>query len=201
MEMEWIDLALLWIKDAWLRSLIEQVWLRLPASDQHVLEDRLLDITVHDVGIDDTDQPLASVWNPDPDGTINGWQAGVAENLHPVVDLSRAKNIASDEVCIFVIAHEFAHVVLRHNEMALVVENLTRFKGEPYYTDDDMDSLKQWQEEEANLQAWLWGFKEEMRAFYELYPSAPRPRWDVWIEWEQHGTRHKEQASGHTTPR
>jgi hypothetical protein len=61
----------------------------------------------------------------------------------------------------FLIAHEFAHVVLRHVEMSVLIGFLLGFEPEPIYTDNDMDTLEEWHDEHADLQAWLWGFQDE----------------------------------------
>jgi hypothetical protein len=84
----------------------------------------------------------------------------------------------------FVIAHELAHVVLRHSQISTVIGGLLGFEPEPIYTEADVDELKRWHEEEADLLVWVWGFTEEFEAFLEGYPEAPRPRWYTFLETE-----------------
>ena len=168
------------MKDERIWRLMVRVWRRLPAHERAVL--RALVSNVSDGRGDNPEGILGSVGPIDPDSMRDGIAAKVAENLTFTVSLSRAKEIGSDAACTFVIAHEFAHAVLRHNQTSVVVGTLFGF-GEPY-GDAEVDQLYEWHEDDANLQAWLWGFQDELKAFLDEFPESRRPRWYVELTHE-----------------
>jgi hypothetical protein len=168
------------IDDERIRHLIVSVWRRLPIHDQAVLEESVSSVGFYP-GLDE-DHVLASVTPGEPDSAIDGIAAQIAEELYPVVNLDGARQIRSDKSCMFVIAHEFAHVVLRHYQINTVVGLLAPL-GEPY-RDAEIAHLKQWHEDEADLLVWVWGFQEELEAFREEFPESRCPRWYVEFEWE-----------------
>jgi hypothetical protein len=167
------------VKDDRPKRLVNRVWRRLPAYDRHVLRELLCEIS------DNQENPeyvLGSAGIVEPDTFIVGCAAQVAEDLSYMISLAGAKGIESDAACMFVIAHEFAHIVLRHAEMTAVVAVLLGWEPEPIYTDDGMSTLREWHEDHAHLQAWLWGFQDEFKAYLDTCPEARRPRWYVETE-------------------
>ena len=75
-----------------------------------------------------------------------------------------------------VIAHEFAHVVLRHLQLSVVIMNLENLEP-PVYTFEDKNNITELYEDEADLQVWVWGFDNELRSYFEECPESRRPRW------------------------
>jgi hypothetical protein len=159
--------------------LMVRVWRRLPAHERAVL--RALVSDVLDGRSDNPEGILGSVGPIDPDTMQDGIAAKVAENLTFTVSLGQAREIKSDAACMYVIAHEFAHAVLRHNQTSVVVSTLFGF-GEPY-GDAEVDQLHEWHEDDADLQAWVWGFQDELKAFLEEFPESRRPRWYVELQY------------------
>jgi hypothetical protein len=125
---------------------------------------------------------LGSAEAVNADDMVSGNPAQAAENLDYSVNLSGVKETTNDTAAMFIIAHEFAHVVLRHQSIKVVVITV---RGLGCYPDDALDTLSEWFEDTANLQVWLWGFRKEMTAFFEAYPKARRPRWYVELEIEE----------------
>lgn len=160
------------VEDPRVQQLIVQVWRRLPPHDRAVLRALVSEVWDHE----GQDNVLGSVSQIDPPSVYNGNAGDVAIDLYRTVNLGVGKSTASDAACQFVIAHEFAHVVLRHSQIATVVSSLDGIDP-PIHPDDDVEQLKRWHEEEADLQCWAWGFQDEMRAFLAEYPNALKPRW------------------------
>jgi hypothetical protein len=173
------------VEDERTQRLMKRVWQRIPAHDRHVLRELVLDVS--DPG-DSSDGTLGSTGGVDPNTLFDGCAAQVAEGLNLTVRLGGVKKAQSDAVGMYIIAHEFAHVVLRHSEMSVVVGLLHNLG----YTDADQDTLKEWHEDEADLLAWLWGFKDELQAFLDAYPKARRPRWYVTLEQGPPVTNHRQ---------
>lgn len=171
-QVEWV------IKDQRLKRLIGEVWRRLPPHDKSMIRERVLEISEY---VDeDEDGVLGSAGDSDCVTSVPGkCAAEVAKDLHYTVSLGGAREIQGDLVSMCVIAHELAHVVLRHNELSVVVASLLGFEPDPIYTESDFEDLKEWHEDHANLQVWLWGFHDELAAFLEHFPEARRPRWYV----------------------
>lgn len=165
------------INDERTRRLVHQVWQRLPAHDRAVLRALLSTITLTKSELGHTS--LAYAGGIDP-SLLDGNPAQAIEDLIYEVSLHRVPEVEADTAALFVIAHEFAHVVLRHPQIAIVSASLRGLT----YSDDDLEAEKVQHEDEANLQVWAWGFQAEMRAFFDAYPESPRPRWDVDIETE-----------------
>jgi hypothetical protein len=181
-ESEAPEFLLFHVEDDRLKRLINRVWQRLPAHDRHVLCELLLQISD---GMPDKDpEVLGSAGLIVPSSPMKGCVAQIARNASYSISLYRAKEIESDAACMFVIAHEFAHVVLRHGEMSVLAGFLQGFGPELIYTDSDMDTLYEWHEDHACLQAWSWGFQDELQAYLDACPEARRPRWHFEIEVE-----------------
>jgi len=159
-------------------KLVDAVYWRLPAHDRHVLRGIVSNI---DCPHSDADGALGAVAMPFAETMVDGIQA-----LHDrwvEVRLIGTARVRSDAAVMYTIAHEFAHVVLRHNQMSLTVANLNALPGQGVYCDADMDALKGWHEDEADPQIWVWGFHDEMAAFLDEFPEAHRPRWYVELTW------------------
>jgi hypothetical protein len=178
--------------DERLRRLVNKVWERLPASDRHVLRDLVSDISDHE---DEDQSVLGSVGLADPSLPLNGNAGDIARSSPPHMKLGRLKHVESDQAVMFVIAHECAHVVLRHSEMSTTVGSLydLDFKP-PIYSEVAVAEIQELREDAADLQAYVWGFGEEMKAFHAAFPEARRSRWDVELQWEL-----QEDSAGHST--
>jgi hypothetical protein len=72
----------------------------------------------------------------------------------------------SDAFIRFLIAHELAHVILRHPQMCT---------GHPAYN-NIRDAMWRTFEDHANRQVWLWGFIDELKAQHQLHPELS-PLW------------------------
>jgi hypothetical protein len=167
------------IEDEHQMWLFQKVWERLPAYDRAVLRALVLDVNI-------TDNPrlgvLGSASAIDCCSIDNGNAGDMAiQDQHSVFIDKNMLIDKPDRVCLFVIAHEFAHVVLRHVQMSLPIGFLIDFEGQPYYTDNDMKPIRLLHEDEAGLLAWVWGFDKEMRSFLKEYPESYKPRWFVDI--------------------
>jgi hypothetical protein len=172
-----------WESDERLKRLTRQVWRRIPACDRAVLRELLQEVSdsyPQDTNILGTAQPV------DPDLMQDGCAANIVKEVYHIVELGRVREIPDDDAACHVIAHEFAHVVLRHTEMRVVAANLLMFE---LYTDSDLDTLRDWHEDHADLQAWLWGFEREMHAFFVACPEARRPRWYVNLSTQPEAAR------------
>jgi hypothetical protein len=171
-----IDILLMFgCEDERTRRLAKRVYRRLPACDRHVLRELIMDFT--DRG--GREGNLGSAGAIDPNSMVSNPGDAVMDFSY-IVNLSGVKKTKSDAAAMGLIAHEFAHVVLRHSMMSVVVEILD---GSEVYPDDAYDALSEWHEDDANLQAWAWGFREELAALFEEYPDSRRPRWYVKLEW------------------
>ncbi len=160
------------IHDPRLRRLIEAVWDRLPESDQLSLSHLILEIS------ESTDHFL-----PGPGGTIyveDDFTGSLATLLEAtpqaIVTLGTLKEVPADDVAMSVIAHEFAHVLLRHHQLGPIADVMRDLNG---CSEQDVQALTEWFEDQAELQVWFWGFQQEMAAFYEHYPGSRRPRWII----------------------
>jgi hypothetical protein len=162
------------VGDARVKHLLVEVWQRLPECDRAVLEELIMEVSDSSMH-QDQGKALASASVVDPDTRQEGNAGDAAVGLSYIIWLGLANSKASDPACMYVIAHEFAHVVLRHSQMNVVAARLMPF-GTPY-KQDDIDQLNAWHEDEASLQAYVWGFQDEMKAFIEEDLGEVSPRW------------------------
>ena len=180
------------IEDACLARLVKKVYRRLPPEDRHVLRERVLEIGE---GLPDREEHvLGHAGYISPSLPVRGCIAQIVEGGFTEISLRKPAKDEPEAATLFVIAHEFAHIVLRHNDMGLLVAALSPFEP-PIYPDADVESQATWHEEEADLQAWLWGFKDEYRAFLDTYPEAQRARWYVDLEIEGPGCPEESKAA------
>src|SRR5271157_4275444 len=168
------------VEDDHLKWLIQKTWERLPACDRAVLRELVVDLSIMDLS---NSNGLGRTFPGDPDHIYNGNAGDIAKQESNIIEIDKSMlEGKSDDVCIFVIAHEFAHVVLRHFQINLAIGYLLGFEGPPLYPDQDQKRIRELHDEEANLLAWTWGFDKEMRAFLKEYTGASIPRWFVEIE-------------------
>lgn len=160
------------IQDPRLRHLIKTVWDRLPEMDQLSLSHLILEIS------ESTDHFV-----PGPQGTIyveddfTGPLATLMETTpQAVVTLGTLKEVPSDAAAMAVVAHELAHVLLRHHHLGPIADVMC---GLRHCNEQDSHALTEWFEDQAELQVWFWGFQQEMAAFYDLYPGSRQPRWII----------------------
>jgi hypothetical protein len=159
--------------------LADAAYQRLPEHDRHVLRELILDVHIRSEADSELNW-LGQAGDVDTDAYIDGIQAVYSEDAQ--IDLSQTKLAQSDAAALYIIAHEFAHVVLRHWQMSATAGNLASLDFA--YPGDAMADLKSWHEDHAALQAWVWGFREEMAAFFDEFPKSPRPRWYIVAHWE-----------------
>ena len=176
------------LEDPRLKEQVERVWQQLPEYDQTVLAAQLED--VRDGVPDDPKLALrmgfghvAACTYP---SMLKGFLPLSAQPYH--LNLYGLRNIPSDEARMFLIAHEFAHVVLRHPDLELVIRKRRKFKSSPY-SEGDMEALSLWHDEHANLQVRIWGFLQEMQAFFKTYNESPWPRWMTGRERSKRGRK------------
>jgi len=80
----------------------------------------------------------------------------------------------SDEAQMAVIAHEFAHVVLRHPHEKIIL-NMAVERGE--YKPCEREAIRRAHEDAADFLACMWGFGNELLQFYEEQPKPKPPLW------------------------
>lgn len=153
--------------------LVDTVYKRLPGHDRHILRE-----LVHDIVLMGEPTPeggtLGRVLNYSTDSAARDIEAMYADRC--VIHLSQIKLVNSDAAAMHVIAHEFAHIVLRHWQLGAFASAL----HDPTslgYSQESFEAIREAMEDSAHLQVWGWGFQEEMAAFFEEFPEARKPRW------------------------
>jgi hypothetical protein len=96
------------LEDERLIRLLKRVWKRLPACDRRVLRKLVTDVNDYTF----EKHELGSAHIVDSGWSMSGNAGDAVMELENSVNLGGAKKIRSDAACMFVIAHEFAHVVL-----------------------------------------------------------------------------------------
>jgi hypothetical protein len=153
--------------------LVDGVYRRLPAHDRHTLRALIQDIVL-------TGEPsleggtLGRIVNYTTDTAARDIEAMYAERC--VIHLSQIKLVNSDAAAMHVIAHEFAHIVLRHWQLGAYARAL-RDPRSLGYSEEAFDAIREAMEDSAHLKVWGWGFQDEMAAFFQEFPEARRPRW------------------------
>jgi hypothetical protein len=113
---------------------------------------------------------------------FSGNLTGVAGDGSETVSLANLAGL-SDAAMVYLLAHEFAHVVLRHPQMGRVVAvTIAQDQLEPIA----MAELKDCCDDAADLLVLTWGFEAERTCFHDEEPDAFRPRWD--FEWNDPDT-------------
>lgn len=172
-------------EEAHLAGLIQEVYRRLPAYDRKILRELVLQVDVTDEF--ERRDVLGSTGLVDPSSVYDGNIGNSARNENNIVTLKRTIMNKSDASCMFVIAHEFAHNILRHFQLGMVLACLEELPNLNPYTDSDYEQIEKLKEDEADLQVWVWGFDEEMRTFMEEYPEVWRPCWFIDIHSIENG--------------
>lgn len=160
------------VKNTRLKQLILQVWERLPEHDQHTLNYLIAEINESYDHFRSGSGESVEV-SPDFVGPLAQF---IESSPYAVVTLGPLKDLESDAAAMAVIAHEFAHVILRHHQLGPIADLMEVMK---LCSSNDANALTHWYEDQAELQIWLWGFQKEMEIFYILYPKSRRPRWIV----------------------
>ena len=152
-------------------KLLDEVWQRIPEEDREILVSCISDIS---------DEPQL-------DGPEGGRALGYAGDAfavslvegvpctspwHTVIFLdSDALSEYPDHVAKAVIAHELAHILLRHPSMNHPFASAHRLSAFHYKAQAKVSQVHEW---EADLQAWMWGFSQELRSLWEhLGDEAP----------------------------
>jgi len=157
------------IQDPHLQDLVQQVWSRLKSFDQAVLRTLVFEFAVAG---DIKDYAFRANGYAAPPSVYSN--KGPGEDIGCHVTIPNAGNQDQDNACMYVIAHEFAHVVLRHNQLSAMMNS---FKEFDIYSDEDFEEYNTYAEETASLLVWAWGFEDEFNAFFCEVPEAYRPRW------------------------
>lgn len=135
------------------------LWARLPDHDRAVLAARLAGVRVRD---DLDGLARAGDFEADAGGALRWW-----------VDLAPAERVGADGDLLAILAHECAHVVLRHGEALALIGGAALLAGA--YTAEELAAYNA----AAELQAWAmvtwWGLGAEARAFLRRRPRIKRP--------------------------
>ena len=166
------------LKDKRLIRLIKQVWRHLPAYDRHILRDLVAEV------IDDVPQEEGVIGSSSPGYSEMPTEGFfVSESFDYIVNLTKIKDVASDAACKYIIAHEFAHVVLRHSHISHTINYLAGFQPPLGYAKADVAALNECHEDSAAFLVYVWGFHDEIRASMKAFPESRRPRW--YIEFKE----------------
>ena len=154
--------------------LLDTVWLRLPELDRHVLGEMTDFFTDDPAHIREPERVYGSA-GPfmgevliDGVGCVLPEDAMIFLNAKDLLDLSDAAAMA-------IIAHELAHVLLRHSCLSHPLTVIEKLRA------DELERQGEIHEWEADFQVWLWGFTSEMRAAWEELEREPPP-WYHQIE-------------------
>ena len=147
------------------------IWAKLPKHDQTLL--RELVSTVKD-GDDGDENTLGSVSTVDG-GVLTGGLEHVVDGGYEIRLFPNRYGGYSDEAITGIIAHELAHVALRHMSMAPSLEIMDRHFPEEY------ERIKEVHEWEADHRAWIWGFYEEIQETWKTL-GHENPPWLVLYE-------------------
>jgi len=172
----------LWtINDERIRRLIKKVWSRIPAYDRAVL----LALICGFSDFEDGEYILGSAGPANAASIENGCAGDAAMNLDYYVNLGGVRKTKSDKAAMAVIAHELAHIVLRHNQLGVVIDTLRDFD---IYSHSYIKNINQNAEETADLLIWTWGFHDELRTLFDEFPKTFKPRWFIEIHTEEEKT-------------
>lgn len=154
------------VHDKRTRQLVREVWSRLPAHDRAVL--RALITHISD---DDNETGDASILGYAASDNVGGdnWLGETPDyrvSFHGVAGVSDATGR-------WIIAHEFAHVVLRHGSLPPAVHHLYDKESQAAV------ALYNWHEDEADMQVVKWGFWDDLLIALREIPTRQMPRWAV----------------------
>jgi Zn-dependent protease with chaperone function len=151
--------------------LLDEVWERIPEDDREILF-RAIDQVSDQFGIAGSalEYVLGAVDDIIGTALVDGvdcilpWQNTVSLNAALLAECNEAAAKA-------VIAHELAHVVLRHLSVTYSYCMLHTLSGE----DGILAQVSDVHEWDADLQAWMWGFSDELRQLWEHLERDPPP--------------------------
>ncbi|MFC2023496.1 M48 family metalloprotease [Chloroflexota bacterium] len=163
-------------------SLLDDVWRQLPELDRHVLRETIADVTDDPGRVADPARVLGTA-GPAYMGEdlVDGLACTAPEDAQIVFNIDSLDRL-SDEAASAVVAHELAHILLRH---PCLTHALAR-KVELGFAEasEALDKAKALHEWEADLQVWIWGFTAELRCLWKEL-GDDLPPWYHQIELEE----------------
>ena len=166
------------IQDPRIKHLFFEVHGRLPTHDQVTVAALIEKVTDSAEGMTDNDLAYAATHSkPEIDGIIAEYVRDSRVTLH----LGGLKTEESDLLVMGVIAHELAHIVLRHGQISLVANVMMGLRPDPICDTEDSKILDEWHEDHADLLAYLWGFERETEAVWNGFERSRKARWAVDI--------------------
>jgi hypothetical protein len=167
--------------------LLDEVWERIPEDDRDILRRAIVEVIDKPYHGDDPERCLGSVCDQMGTGLIDGiefvppWSATAFLNSHLLSE-------CDEDAAKAVIAHELAHVVLRHPSMTYPFALMSELGPDEEAARAKVREVHEW---EADLQAWMWGFSDELRRLWEHLECDPPP-WHHQISPEPPISRHYE---------
>lgn len=154
-------------------SLLDDVWERIPEEDREILLGAITHISDEpDAVRSDIGRVFGSAHGGFSGDSIDG--VPCTSPWHAVVFLnSGVLSECDDAAAKAVIAHELAHVVLRHASMNHPFASASILGAAQEKAKRKVSQVHEW---EADLQAWMWGFSEELHSMWEHLEAEP-PAW------------------------
>jgi hypothetical protein len=153
------------------RKLIQKVWKRIPSCDRKVLKYLLIDVSdQEELG----NNVLGKAGRIDIFDVYEKDYFKSIDRKSNYINFTDFRIVKSDKACMAVIAHEFAHIVLRHPQFGAVE---TILKNKNIYQQNQLEMINSHDEEAAELLCWCWGFKKEMEALFFEFSDTERPDW------------------------
>lgn len=150
-------------------SLLDEVWLRLPELDQHILSDQVGVITDDPNVLPCPETSYGSAGHFMGVDLIDGLSTVLPDDRLVFLNPQSLGDL-SDPAAKAVIAHELAHVILRHNCLGVTIG----IAGGVLARERAM--VRDVHEWEADLQVWIWGFSSELRCLWPETRHGP-PVW------------------------
>ena len=161
------------IQSARTARLLDEVWERIPEEDREVLRQSIRTTVVEGPGLSLYDPVglLEAVSRLVGAVDVDGVETILPRRALALLDADVLSG-CSDGAARAVIARELGHAVLRHPTQIypLAVPDESGRDQDPLL--QELARIHQW---EADLQAWLWGFCEELSALWEASESDPPP--------------------------
>lgn len=169
---------LLFCEDERVQWLANRVWRRLPLFERQVLNELMRNIIDNDRASFAQHYLFSIHSGRGEQKNINGKElpAQIAETVMPAAFLAEARSLESEPAAMFVIAREFAKIILRQPQLFATAGALMDSEPDSFYDEFVIRQLH-WAEDHATLQTWLWGFKEEYAAYIKLNPQGCRRNW------------------------
>ncbi|MCB0190756.1 MAG: hypothetical protein KDJ65_02330 [Anaerolineae bacterium] len=160
--------------------LANRVWRRLPSFERRVLHELETRVTDLDQGSFLGRYLFSSADKHREQKKVGSltesYPVHYAEEIPHVAYVAEAKTLEADSAATFVIARELAKLVLRQPQLYATAGALMDLEPDSYYA-EHMIRQVQWGQDHATLQAWLWGFEEELDAYLAVKPNAFRRKW------------------------